>query len=154
MTVRVSVRMTVGVSMGMSVRMSVIVTAVPMIVPVMRVPKSEQSHHVDQKSKRADNKELLHSSQLPPFKNTLSSLPDKFHADQHEENAIAEASKCVELAPTVRHLGASRPLRSNSSAQTHDETQAIEKHMHSVAQQTKRSTQVTIQTLDEHESEV
>lgn len=154
MAMRVSVGMPVIVRMRMSVRMSVIVPAVSMIMPVMRVPESKKSNHVDQKPECTDDKQLLDSSQLSALENALSSLPNKFHTDQHEENAVTETSKGVEFAPPIGHFWAGGPFGRNRSAEANDETQAVEKHVNSVAQKTERSAEVAIQALDKHECEV
>lgn len=144
MAMRVSVGMPVIVRMRMSVRMSVIVPAVSMIMSVMRVSESKQSNHVDEKPECTDDKQLLDSSQLPAFENALCSLPNKFHTDQHEENAVTETSKGVQLAPSIGHFWTGRPFRRNSSAEANNEAQAVEKHVNSVTQKTERSAEVAI----------
>lgn len=132
--------------------MPVIVAAV--VVSVMGVPECEKAHHVDQKPKRAHDEQFLDTPQLPSFQHTLSGLPNELHTYQHEEDPVSESRKRVEFAPTIRHVRTGGPLGSNSCAKTNDKAQTIEEHVHSVAEKTKGTTQVAVQSLDKHECEI
>lgn len=112
MVMRVPVPMRVPMIMPM--RVAVSVSAMSVIMSMMSVPESKKPNHVNQETKSADDEKLLDAPQFPAFQNTFSGLPNKFHTNQHEEDAVAEASKRVQLAPSVRHFGTGWPLRSNS----------------------------------------
>jgi hypothetical protein len=88
----VVVRVVMRVAMIMST-MPVIVAA--MVVPVVGVSKGEESHHVDQETKRAHDEQLLDTPQFPALHHTFSGFPNELHTDQHEENPIPESRKRV-----------------------------------------------------------
>ena len=94
----------------------------PVVVPMMRVSECEQANHVDQEAQSAHNEQFLDSPQLPTLRHAFSRLPDEFDTDQHKENAVTEARKSVEFAPSVRHLWTGRPFRSHSSTETDDKS--------------------------------
>lgn len=125
-----------------------------MIVPMVSMPESEQPDHVDQKPKRTHDKQLLDTAKLPTLHHAFGSLPDEFHADQHKEDSVSESRERVEFAPAIGHFGASRPLGGDSGAKTDDKSQAIEKHMYSVAEKTEGAAEIAVQALNEHECEV
>jgi hypothetical protein len=128
--------------------------AVPVVMAGVRVSKGEQSNHVHQKSKGADDEQFLYMADLLLFDDTFHGLPHKFDADKHQEDSIAKARQGVELPPSIRPVRAGGPLRCDCGTQADNETEAIEKHVYSIAQKTKRATQVAIDALYDHESKV
>ena len=125
-----------------------------MIMSSMSVSKSEKSHHVHEESKHAYHQQLLNVTELRPLYNALDGFPNEFDTDKHQKNTIAKAGEGIELPPAIRLFGAGRPLRSYRRAQTDDQTQAIEEHMYSIAQQAKGAADVAVDALYDHKSEV
>lgn len=139
------------ISMAMAVVVPVIMSV---IMSVMRVAKSEKTHHVDQKAQRAHDQQLLHMSQLFAFHNSLNGFPDEFDRNQHEEDAVSKSGEDVQFAPAKRHLRGCRPFGGDCCAETNDEGQAVEKHVDCIAEETERAADPAVKRLHQHEAKV